>query len=57
MDSQTKGVYTLPSNQEKIELLKKKNAEALLGGGEERIAAQHKKRQAYCARTYSFTDG
>ncbi|MGY6558437.1 MAG: acyl-CoA carboxylase subunit beta [Nitritalea sp.] len=43
MDSQTKGVYTLPSNQEKIELLKKKNAEALLGGGEERIAAQHKK--------------
>lgn len=29
--------------KEKIDLLKKKNAEALLGGGEARIASQHKK--------------
>lgn len=43
MKSNIKGVYTLPSNKEKIELLKKKNEEALLGGGENRIAAQHKK--------------
>jgi propionyl-CoA carboxylase beta chain len=43
MKSNIKGVYTLPSNQDKIELLKKKNEEALLGGGESRIAAQHKK--------------
>ncbi|GAB3649235.1 acyl-CoA carboxylase subunit beta [Echinicola sediminis] len=43
MKSSTKGVYTLPGNKEKLELLKKKNEEALLGGGEERIAAQHKK--------------
>ncbi len=38
-----KGLYTLPSNQEKIDLLKRKNEEALLGGGEARIASQHKK--------------
>ncbi|MCH7400007.1 acyl-CoA carboxylase subunit beta [Belliella sp. DSM 107340] len=43
MDSQTKGVYTLPTNKDKIDLLKKINEEALLGGGEARIAAQHKK--------------
>ncbi|SIS82963.1 propionyl-CoA carboxylase beta chain [Belliella pelovolcani] len=43
MDSQTKGVYTLPTNKDKIDLLKKKNEEALLGGGEVRIAGQHKK--------------
>lgn len=43
MDSNIKGVYTLPSNKDKIELLQKKNEEALQGGGEKRIAAQHKK--------------
>jgi propionyl-CoA carboxylase beta chain len=43
MDSKIKGVYTLPSNKDKFELLNKKNEEALLGGGETRIAAQHKK--------------
>jgi propionyl-CoA carboxylase beta chain len=43
MKSNIKGIYTLPSNKEKIELLKKKNAESLQGGGENRIAAQHKK--------------
>lgn len=43
MESSTKGVYTVPGNQEKIDLLNKKNEEALLGGGEDRIAAQHKK--------------
>lgn len=43
MDSNIKGVYTLPSNKDKFELLQKKNEEALQGGGEVRIAAQHKK--------------
>lgn len=43
MESSTKGIYTLPGTQEKIDLLNKKNEEALLGGGEARIAAQHKK--------------
>jgi propionyl-CoA carboxylase beta chain len=43
MKSNIKGIYTLPGNKEKIELLKKKNAESLQGGGENRIAAQHKK--------------
>jgi propionyl-CoA carboxylase beta chain len=43
MDSEIKGVYTLPSNKDKFELLKKKNEEALLGGGEKRIEGQHKK--------------
>jgi len=43
MKSSTKGIYTLPGNKEKLELLKKKNEEAILGGGKERIAAQHKK--------------
>lgn len=36
-------IYTLPTNAEKFDLLAKKNAEALLGGGEKRIASQHKK--------------
>lgn len=35
--------YTLPTNKKKYELLEEKNSEALLGGGEERIAAQHAK--------------
>ncbi len=43
MESEIKGVYTLPSNKDKFELLKKKNEEALLGGGEKRIEGQHKK--------------
>ncbi len=38
-----KPIYTLPTNKEKYALLDQKNQEALLGGGEERIAAQHKK--------------
>ncbi|PZX59569.1 propionyl-CoA carboxylase beta chain [Algoriphagus ratkowskyi] len=40
---QDKPNYTLPGKEGKIELLKKKNAEALLGGGQTRIASQHKK--------------
>ncbi|MBW3470426.1 acyl-CoA carboxylase subunit beta [Arthrospiribacter ruber] len=43
MDSSIKGVYTLPSNEDKINLLKKKNEEALQGGGAKRIEAQHNK--------------
>ncbi|WPR75648.1 acyl-CoA carboxylase subunit beta [Algoriphagus sp. NG3] len=43
MENQNKPNYTLPGNEDKIELLKKKNAEALLGGGEKRIASQHNK--------------
>lgn len=43
MNQQDKPIYTLPGNKEKNELLKAKNAEALHGGGIERIAAQHKK--------------
>ena len=39
----SKGIYTLPSNKEKNELLERKNQEALQGGGEARIAVQHKK--------------
>ena len=31
------------TNQDKFNILEKKNAEALLGGGEKRIEAQHKK--------------
>jgi propionyl-CoA carboxylase beta chain len=38
-----KAVYTVPGNQEKYALLERKNQEALLGGGKERIATQHKK--------------
>lgn len=36
-------IYTLPTNKEKYTLLAQKNEEALLGGGEVRIAAQHQK--------------
>lgn len=43
MDSDTKGLYTLPDNKDKLVLLQKKNEEALQGGGERRIAAQHQK--------------
>jgi len=43
MDNQSKPIYAASGNQEKIDLLKKKNAEALLGGGEKRIESQHKK--------------
>ncbi|GJM27878.1 MAG: methylmalonyl-CoA carboxyltransferase [Cyclobacteriaceae bacterium] len=39
----SKGVYTFPGNKEKYELLDRKNQEALLGGGETRIASQHQK--------------
>jgi len=39
----SKDIYTRPSNLEKFELLDQKNQEALLGGGEARIASQHKK--------------
>ena len=37
------GIYSLPGNSDKTDLLRKKNEEALMGGGMERIAAQHKK--------------
>jgi propionyl-CoA carboxylase beta chain len=45
MDEQSsnKHTYTFPTHQQKYELLKKKNEEALLGGGQDRINAQHKK--------------
>jgi propionyl-CoA carboxylase beta chain len=36
-------VYTLPTKEQKFELLENKNEEALLGGGADRIASQHKK--------------
>ncbi|MDX1627600.1 MAG: acyl-CoA carboxylase subunit beta [Fulvivirga sp.] len=36
-------IYTVPGNKQKYELLQRKNEEALLGGGEKRIEAQHKK--------------
>jgi propionyl-CoA carboxylase beta chain len=42
-DKPTKRVYTLPTKEEKFKLLEQKNEEALLGGGADRIAAQHKK--------------
>ena len=38
-----KFIYTLPTNKEKYELLRKKNKEAEMGGGLERIDIQHKK--------------
>ena len=38
-----KGVYTMPTNKAKYELLEAKNKEALLGGGENRIESQHSK--------------
>src|SRR5690606_24362090 len=40
---ETKRIYTMPTNEQKYELLKSKNAEALVGGGEKRIESQHKK--------------
>jgi propionyl-CoA carboxylase beta chain len=43
MENLSKRLYTLPGNKEKIDLLKTKNEEALLGGGVDRIASQHKK--------------
>lgn len=43
MTESNKPIYTLPGNAEKLELLQKKNAEALEGGGRARIASQHKK--------------
>jgi propionyl-CoA carboxylase beta chain len=43
MDSQIRGIYTLPSNKDKIDLLINKQEEALQGGGPQRIASQHKK--------------
>jgi len=36
-------IYTLPTNKEKYKLLLKKNKEAEMGGGRERIDIQHKK--------------
>lgn len=36
-------IYTLPTREEKVGLLAKKNNEAEKGGGEKRIASQHKK--------------
>lgn len=43
MNENSKPNNTLTEAKGKFELLKKKNAEALLGGGEKRIEAQHKK--------------
>jgi propionyl-CoA carboxylase beta chain len=43
MDQSNKPNYTLPGIEGKIKLLNEKNKEALLGGGEKRIEAQHKK--------------
>lgn len=42
-DKPEKRIYTVPGNKEKYELLKAKNEEALLGGGEKRIESQHEK--------------
>ena len=39
----TKGLYTLPTNKEKFDILHRKNQEAEQGGGESRIEAQHNK--------------
>jgi len=38
-----KGEYTLPTKEDKNQILARKNKEALLGGGEKRVASQHKK--------------
>lgn len=54
MIKQDKPNYTLPGKEGKIELLKKKNAEALLGGGEKRIATQHKKGNLPPASAWSY---
>lgn len=42
-ESADKRVYSQPTKEEKYKILEQKNAEALLGGGEARIASQHKK--------------
>lgn len=42
-DKPKKPIYTVPGNEQKYDLLKSKNEEATLGGGEKRIEAQHKK--------------
>ena len=42
-NKQKKPIYTLPTKQEKYDLLNSKNEEALLGGGEKRIESQHSK--------------
>ena len=41
--NQQKSKMNTKTNQNKINILEKKNAESLLGGGEKRIEAQHKK--------------
>jgi propionyl-CoA carboxylase beta chain len=38
-----KRIYSLPTREEKYDLLKRKNDEAALGGGEKRIESQHNK--------------
>lgn len=43
MDKKEKRIYTLPTKEEKFDLLSEKNKEAELGGGEKRIESQHKK--------------
>ncbi len=45
MDDKEKrsSLYTLPTKKEKYALLEQKNQESLLGGGQQRIDAQHKK--------------
>ena len=40
---ETKGIYTMPTNKAKYDLLEAKNIEASMGGGEKRIASQHEK--------------
>ena len=41
--SDKKGLYTLPTKAEKNQILANKNEESLQGGGEKRVASQHKK--------------
>lgn len=43
MENKNKRIYTLPTKEEKFDLLDKKNLEAIQGGGEKRVASQHKK--------------
>jgi propionyl-CoA carboxylase beta chain len=43
MDNKDKSVYTMAGREDKFDLLQKKNEEALLGGGQDKIDAQHKK--------------
>lgn len=42
-DKEEQGVYSSPTKKQKFELLERKNQEALQGGGDKRIASQHKK--------------